>query len=176
MYKRQGAYIALSRRSRASSTPRLDAASISTTSRAVCPPQIRVQDSHSPQGSPSSVRSGQLRAIANTRASVVFPTPRGPQKRYACPTRLFATARRNVSETCSCVATSEKARGLCLRAKALWLNALCHPCNVNCYSEVPQATRSDNHRTYRCYLRGPGGVRGLSPCGPGALGEATGAP
>ena len=137
----------------------MDAASISTTSSAVWPPQIRVQDSHSPQGSPSSVRSGQLRAIAKTRASVVFPTPRGPQNRYACPTRLFATACRNVSETCSCVATSEKARGLCLRAKALWLNVLCYPYKVNCYCQVPQATRSDNHRTYRCYLRGPGGVR-----------------
>ena len=34
---------------------------------------------------------------------------------------------------------------------------------------MPQATRSNKHHTYRCYLRGPGGVHGLSPCGPGAL-------
>ena len=34
-----------------------------------------------PDGSPASVRSGQLRAMASTRASVVLPTPRGPQKR-----------------------------------------------------------------------------------------------
>ena len=33
---------------------------------------------------------------------------------------------------------------------------------------MPQATRSDDHRTYRCYLRGPDGIRELSPCGPGA--------
>jgi hypothetical protein len=28
---------------------------------------------------------------------------------------------------------------------------------------MPQATRSDDHRTYRCYLRGPDGIRELSP-------------
>ena len=33
---------------------------------------------------------------------------------------------------------------------------------------MPQATRSNDHRTYRCYLRGPDGIRELSPCGPGA--------
>ena len=78
-----GAYMARSRRSRASSTPRLDAASISTTSREVFPAQIRSHESQVPHGSPSSPRFGQLSAIASTRASVVFPTPRGPQNRYA---------------------------------------------------------------------------------------------
>ncbi len=73
--------MARSRRSRASSTPRFEAASISTTSSAVWPPQMRVQLSQTPHGSPSAVRSGQLSAIASTRASVVLPTPRGPQKR-----------------------------------------------------------------------------------------------
>ncbi len=34
---------------------------------------------------------------------------------------------------------------------------------------MPQATRSNDHHTYRCYLRGPDGFRGLSLCGPGAL-------
>ncbi len=77
----EGAYIARSRRSRASSTPRLDAASISTTSNAVWPPQIRAQSSQVPHGSPSWVRSGQFSAMARTRARVVLPTPRGPQKR-----------------------------------------------------------------------------------------------
>lgn len=33
---------------------------------------------------------------------------------------------------------------------------------------MPQATRSDDHCTYRCYLRGPDGIREFSPCGPGA--------
>ena len=43
--------------------------------------------------------------------------------------------------------------------------------------KVPQATRSCDHHTYRCYRRGPDGIRELSPCGPGALQklpEATG--
>jgi len=52
----------------------------------VCPPQMRAQSSHRPHGSPSAVRRGQLSAMARIRASVVFPTPRGPQKRYAWPT------------------------------------------------------------------------------------------
>jgi hypothetical protein len=59
----------------------LDAASISTTSSEVRPAQIRSHESQVPQGSPSASRLGQLSAIASTRASVVFPTPRGPQKR-----------------------------------------------------------------------------------------------
>ena len=33
---------------------------------------------------------------------------------------------------------------------------------------MPQATRSCDHHTYRCYRRGPDGVGGLPPCGPGA--------
>jgi len=76
-----GAYIARSRRSRASSTPRLEAASISTTSSDVRPLQMRSHDSHTPHGSPFSARCGQFSAIASTRAAVVFPTPRGPQNR-----------------------------------------------------------------------------------------------
>jgi len=39
---------------------------------------------------------------------------------------------------------------------------------------MPQATRSNDHRTYRCYLRGPDGIRELSPCGPGAQGKLPG--
>ena len=44
--------MARSRSSRASSTPRLEAASISTTSRLAEPLQMRWQESHSPHGSP----------------------------------------------------------------------------------------------------------------------------
>ena len=73
--------MARSRSSRASSTPRLLAASISITSRLVPPFQMRRQLSHSPQGSPLSRRLGQLSAMARIRAAVVFPTPRGPVSR-----------------------------------------------------------------------------------------------
>jgi hypothetical protein len=75
-----GAYIARSRKSRASSTPRLVAASISTTSRLVRPAQMRSQLSHTPHGSPSAVRCGQLSAMASTRGRGL-PTPRGPANR-----------------------------------------------------------------------------------------------
>ena len=119
-----GAYIARSRRLRASSTPRFEAASISTTSRAVWPPQIRVQLSQMPHGSPSSLRSAQFKAIARTRASVVLPTPRGPQNKYAWPTCPLDTARRSVSETCSCVTTSANDFGRYFLAKALYDNSL----------------------------------------------------
>jgi len=33
---------------------------------------------------------------------------------------------------------------------------------------MPQANRSNDHHTYRCYRRGPDGIRGLSLYGPGA--------
>ncbi len=79
----EAAYIARSRRSRASSTPRLLAASISTTSRLAPPFQIRWQPAHSPQGSPGgsivALRS-QLSAMARIRAAVVFPTPARPRQ------------------------------------------------------------------------------------------------
>ena len=42
------------------------------------------QDSHSPQGSMSGPGLEQLIIFAKIRAVVVLPTPRGPQKRYAC--------------------------------------------------------------------------------------------
>ena len=78
------AYMARSRNSRASSTPRLLAASISTTSRLAEPCQIRWQLSHSPQGSPAGSTwpfRSQLSAMARIRAAVVLPTPRGPVRR-----------------------------------------------------------------------------------------------
>jgi len=63
------------------STPVLEAASISMTSRAL-PLAIEVQSSQVPQGSgvgPSELR--QLRERARMRALEVFPVPRGPLKR-----------------------------------------------------------------------------------------------
>src|SRR5215207_2209561 len=110
--------MARSRSSRASSTPRFDAASISMTSRLADPLQIRWQESQTPHGSPSGVRFSQLSAIASTRASVVFPTPRGPHRRYPCATRPRAMAPLSVFETCDWTATDAKFRGRYLRARA----------------------------------------------------------
>ena len=62
-----------------SSTPRLDAPSISITSKDMLF-RISRQLSHSPQGLGVGPVS-QLRAFARIRAMVVFPVPRGPEKR-----------------------------------------------------------------------------------------------
>ena len=74
-----GGYCTFSRRSRISSTPLLDAASISTISILAGEERAR-QTAHSPQGEPSRGCS-QFTARANILASVVLPVPRGPQKR-----------------------------------------------------------------------------------------------
>ena len=51
-----------------------------------------LQLSHSLQASYCSVRFVQLIVFASIRAQVVFPTPRGPQKRKACANWLFFIA------------------------------------------------------------------------------------
>src|SRR4029079_12263146 len=185
-----GAYIARSRSSRASSTPRLEAASISTTSRLDDPLQMRSQETQTPHGSPSAPRFSQLSAIASTRASGVLPTPRGPQSRYPCATRPRAMAPLSVAETCDCTATSLKRFGRYLRARAI----ICGGRDAGCGArrrnlprrteaieqttragmlldeqssprEYPRPTEATKDTSCRCYLRGPDGVRRLSPSG-----------
>src|SRR2546423_8094571 len=147
--------MARSRKSRASSTPRLDAASISTTSRLDDPLQMRWHEMHSPHGSPSSRLFSQLSAIARTRASVVLPTPRGPQSRYPCATRPLAMAPRSVFDTCDWTATSAKLFGRYLRASARDIAR----------REYPRPDGATLDTACRCYLRGPDGVSGLTPSG-----------
>lgn len=77
-----GAYFTLSRISRISSTPLLEAASISITSE-MEPSVIPRQVAHSLQGSAMGAFS-QLTAFAKILAAVVFPVPRGPENKYAC--------------------------------------------------------------------------------------------
>src|SRR5947207_5732407 len=119
----EAAYMARSRRSRASSTPRLEAASSSTTSRFAAPVQTRVQESQaphgSPAGSPAAPRRSQFSAIARMRAAVVFPTPRGPANRYPWATRPPATAPRSAAATWSWTSRSENFLGRYLRARAI---------------------------------------------------------
>ncbi|CAB5000129.1 unannotated protein [freshwater metagenome] len=67
-------------KSRASCTPRFDAASSSIKSVNV-PALIPVQLIHASHGSPSAPRSRQLRAFARIRALVVLPVPRGPESK-----------------------------------------------------------------------------------------------
>ena len=84
-------------RSRMSSTLLCEAASSSCNSYEV-PAAMEVQDPQAPHGSPASSCS-QLRALARMRAVDVLPVPRGPLKRYACPTRSVPTALRNAATT-----------------------------------------------------------------------------
>ncbi len=65
--------------SRASSMPRLEAASSSTTSREA-PASTARHEAQVPSGSPSTGAS-QLRALARMRAVEVLPVPRGPLNR-----------------------------------------------------------------------------------------------
>ena len=78
---------ALATRSRMASTPLLEAASSSCTSKEA-PLVMSTQESHTPQGSPSRGLS-QFSAFARILAVDVFPVPRGPEKgtraRRGCP-------------------------------------------------------------------------------------------
>jgi hypothetical protein len=96
-------------RSRMASTPLFDAASSSWTSSDE-PRAISTQESQRPQGSPSS-SAAQFNALARIRAVEVLPVPRGPLKRYACPTRPSRTAFLRARLTCSCPSTSSKRCG-----------------------------------------------------------------
>ncbi len=74
--QRPGRYMVSLRNSRTSSTPLLEAASISTTSSR---PPLSMPRQHGQvlQG-PSSCKFSQLTALANTLAQLVFPVPRVP--------------------------------------------------------------------------------------------------
>src|SRR6266851_2543704 len=58
----------------------------------------------------------QFRAFAKMRAAVVFPTPRTPEKMYACATRSLLIAFFSVSVTCCCPTRSSNVCGRHLRA------------------------------------------------------------
>src|SRR5579859_7755380 len=94
--------------------PRFEAASISITSSEV-PAAISLQESHSPHGSAVGPFA-QFMAFARIRAAVVFPTPRAPEKIYACATRLFLIALASVDVTWDCPTRSLKVCGRHLRA------------------------------------------------------------
>ena len=86
--------------------PRLDAASISTRSRAR-PSRMATHEWHTSHGSALAWRFSQLIALARIRASEVLPVPRGPVNRIACATWPVATALRSVATTASCPTISE---------------------------------------------------------------------
>jgi hypothetical protein len=55
-----------------------------------------VHEEHASHASPLGFRFSQLMVFARILAQVVFPTPRGPQKRNACANWLFLMAFFNV--------------------------------------------------------------------------------
>src|SRR5215213_8359115 len=78
------------------------------------------QDAHSLQGSAAGPRS-QLRALARTRAAVVLPTPRMPEKRYAWAIRPSCRALRKAVTIGSWPTRLEKFCGRHLRARTWYV-------------------------------------------------------
>ena len=108
--------MASSRRARTWSTPLLEAASSSSTSRKL-PFSMPTQEGHWQQGSPSTGCS-QLTALAKILAQVVLPVPRVPVKRYAWEVRPSATCLRSVWVMWDWPMTSENILGRHLRYRA----------------------------------------------------------
>src|SRR5213076_3112618 len=59
----------------------------------------------------SGARGVGKTTAARILAAVVFPTPRAPEKMYACATRLFRMAFFSVSVTCCCPTRSRNVCG-----------------------------------------------------------------
>ena len=68
-------------------------------------------DSHLLHGSPSPVGARQLIVFAKILAQVVFPTPRGPQNRYACASFPLWMAFLSVVVSDFCATTDSKLSG-----------------------------------------------------------------
>lgn len=103
---------------RISSTELLDAASSSWMFSDRCSLNAR-QDSHSSHASPFGFGLRQFIVLANILAQVVFPTPRGPQKRYACASLPVCMAFLSVVVSAFCPATVSKDTGRYLRAETM---------------------------------------------------------
>ena len=75
--------------------------------------------------SPISVGVRQLMALAKMRAQVVLPTPRGPQKRYACANFPLLTAFFSVVVRADWPTTESKDTGRYLRADTIYSPIKC---------------------------------------------------
>src|SRR5277367_3325496 len=140
--------------------PRFDAASISNTSSEV-PAEISRQESQVPSGSAVGPFT-QFKALAKIRALVVFPTPRTPEKIYACATRFELIAFASVRVTCCCPTISLNVCGRYFRAITLYVIEYvvepAHPlAAIRGTSGTPRHTRLTR---YRCSLPGLAGFAG----------------
>jgi len=77
------------------------------------------QESQVPQASPLGCKLVQFTVLANIRAQVVLPTPRGPQNKNECASWLFLIAFFNVLVICCCPTTLSKVAGRYLRADTI---------------------------------------------------------
>ena len=116
-----GGILTCSVRFRISSTELFDAASSSWILKALDSLKDR-QDSQALQGSDSGPGSVQLMVFAKIRAQVVFPTPRGPQNKYACPRWFFRIAFLSVPVMGACPTTEAKVSGRYFRAETIKLS------------------------------------------------------
>ena len=82
-------------------------------------PLKATQDSHWLQASPSAVGVMQLIVLAKIRAQVVFPTPRGPQNKYAWASFWVAIAFFSVVVSARCPTTDSNVEGRYLRADTI---------------------------------------------------------
>src|SRR3990172_3116858 len=96
------------------------------------------------------------------RAVVVLPTPRGPENRYACASRLATSALERVRVTCSCPITSAKIWGRHLRER-IWY-VMRHE-----KKEDQGGLRHPGGSPNRCFLPDLAGVEGSCRTGPGLL-------
>ena len=101
------------------STELLDAASSSKMLNERCSLKAS-HDSQCPQASPSAVGDMQLMALAKILAQVVLPTPRGPQKRYACANFPLLTAFFSVVVSACCPTTESNEVGRYFRAETMY--------------------------------------------------------
>src|SRR5690606_22863703 len=106
---------------RMSSTKLLDAASSSWMEKDV-PFANDSQLAHVPHASTSPVICSQLMVLANMRAQLVLPTPRGPQNRKACANWLFLIAFLSVPVMCCCPTTVSKVAGRYFLAETIKLS------------------------------------------------------
>src|SRR5690348_11490675 len=85
-------------------------------------------DEHLLQASPSAVGFSQLMVLANIRAQVVFPTPRGPQNKKACANWRFFMAFLRVVVIWPWPTTVSKVWGLYFRAETINFSMVCSKC------------------------------------------------
>ena len=135
---------------------------------------ISWQGTHSPHGSGVGPLS-QLRALASSRATVVLPTPRRPENKYAWAIWREASALRRVRTTTSWPTRSSNFWGRQRRAST-WYEVIASPPLPGNRGEPrsPGGPRRPVRSPYRCSLPGLTRFGGHRRAGPGLLASHDG--